>query len=99
MSQNSRQGHSQTEGVIRYGFSRLQWGRLKCTAWVQKHKCPKCHAKRLQPGPDYDRFRVTCWNCGYQFRAKPPTEALRSQPLNLARIGAQRKRKHDLSLQ
>lgn len=40
--------------------------------FVRSMKCSKCGAKRMDPGPDQDRWRLTCRNCGQYFRLKVP---------------------------
>lgn len=61
----------------KYGYSNTQWTRKKAAEWVKSKRCPQCKAKRLFPGPDHDRFRITCLQCGNRFAIKPPEEALR----------------------
>jgi DNA-directed RNA polymerase subunit RPC12/RpoP len=63
----------------RYGHTLCLWGRKECADWVQSKKCPQCGTKRLFPGPDYDRFRIFCMECGYRAAIKPPKEALRAR--------------------
>lgn len=69
-----------TKTRTEYGYRQCRWSRAKCAKWVQSKRCPKCKQKRLFPGPDYDRFRITCLQCGFRAAIKPPKEALRELP-------------------
>lgn len=61
----------------RYGHSNTRWTRKEAVDWVRSKKCPECGQKRLFPGPDYDRFKVICLQCGNRFAIKPPEDAVR----------------------
>lgn len=65
----------------RYSWKDCDWTRVECAEWVKSKKCPECRVRKLQPGPDDDRFKVWCGNCGWRGRVKPPEEALDEQPV------------------
>lgn len=64
---------------VTWGYSKLKWSRNKCNKWIRAKRCPECKGERLSPGPDYDRFLIVCWDCGFRFRAKPPRKAVREK--------------------
>lgn len=68
-----------TKTRTRYGHTLCRWTRQECSFWVKSRKCPGCGKRRLFPGPDYDRFRVWCMDCGFRAAIKPPKEALRAR--------------------
>lgn len=63
-----------------WSYSKLKWSRVKCNKWIRKRRCPSCGVVgHVVPGPDWDRFKLVCWACGFWFRGKPPKEAVRGK--------------------
>lgn len=44
--------------------------------FVRTMKCSRCKAKRMDPGPAQDPWRITCRECGYACRVTNPPKEL-----------------------
>lgn len=61
----------------KYGPLQCRWGRWKIVKWIERRECPGCGKQRLLPGPEHDRFRFHCMNCGLRAAFKPPKGAVK----------------------